>query len=153
MQNFQDNNISIKYVNKDNVFITYLKELYDIMNKYGISRIYHINNKNEKDFKEAHQSLSVFIVRDSMLLTKIIQLIKKYFPIIYFKIILNFRLYRYRYKLKKLSEKYDILQICTNSFSLYEGIAVNKHQIYMNKVQVVFKSGIVYYIDKLYVEI
>lgn len=151
LEDFEDLKLCAKYVSPGNVHIAYLKELYEIMSKHGINRIYHVNNKGK--FSEAHQSQSVFMIRDSMILTKIIQLIKKYFPIIYFKIILNYRLHRYRIKLKRLIRKYNVESINSGSFSLYEGISIKENEICVNNVQVVFKSGVVHHIDKLYVEI
>lgn len=146
-------NISnIKYVDQSGIDLNYLTELYDIMDKYKVNRVYHMSVKDKK-FSEIHQSMIIIDVHDESFKMNILKFIKKYLPIVYFKIILQFRLFGFKYRLKKLLNNYDIETISTKSFNLCEGITITQGKLILRNIQIIFKSGIAYQIDKLNIEV
>lgn len=146
-------NISnIKYVDQSDIDLDYLTELYDIMDKYKVNRVYHMSVKDKK-FSEIHQSMIIIDVHDESFKMNILKFIKKYLPIVYFKIILQFRLFGFKYRLKKLLNNYDIETISTKSFNLCEGITITQGKLILRNIQIIFKSGIAYQIDKLNIEV
>lgn len=146
-------NISnIKYVDQSDIDLNYLTELYDIMDKYKVNRVYHMSVKDKK-FSEIHQSMIIIDVHDESFKMNVLKFIKKYLPIVYFKIILQFRLFGFKYRLKKLLNNYDIETISTKSFNLCEGITITQGKLILRNIQIIFKSGIAYQIDKLNIEV
>lgn len=146
-------NISnIKYVDQSDIDLNYLTELYDIMDKYKVNRVYHMSVKDKK-FSEIHQSMIIIDVHNESFKMSVLKFIKKYIPIVYFKIILQFRLFGFRYRLKKLLNIYDIETISTRSFNLCEGITITQGKLILRNIQIIFKSGIAYQIDKLNIEV
>lgn len=146
-------NISnIKYVDQSDIDLNYLTELYDIMDKYKVNRVYHMSVKDKK-FSEIHQSMMIIDVHDESFKMNVLKFIKKYLPIVYFKIILQFRLFGFKYRLKKLLNNYDIEAISTKSFNLCEGITITQGKLILRNIQIIFKSGIAYQIDKLNIEV
>ena len=146
-------NISnIKYVDQSDIDLNYLTELYDIMDKYKVNRVYHMSVKDKK-FSEIHQSMIIIDVHNESFKMSVLKFIKKYLPLVYFKIILQFRLFGFRYRLKKLLNNYDIEIISTRSFNLCEGITITQGKLILRNIQIIFKSGIAYQIDKLNIEV
>lgn len=146
-------NISnIKYVDQSDIDLNYLTELYDIMDKYKVNRVYHMSVKDKK-FSEIHQSMIIIDIHNESFKMSVLKFIKKYLPLVYFKIILQFRLFRFRYRLKKLLNTYDIEIISTRSFNLCEGITIAQGKLILRNIQIIFKSGIAYQIDKLNIEV
>lgn len=146
-------NISnIKYVDQSDIDLNYLTELYDIMDKYKVNRVYHMSVKDKK-FSEIHQSMIIIDVHNESFKMSILKFVKKYLPIVYYKIILQFRLFGFRYRLKKLLNIYDIETISTRSFNLCEGITITQGKLILRNIQIIFKSGIAYQIDKLNIEV
>lgn len=143
---------NIKYVDQSNIDLNYLTELYDIMDKYKVNRVYHMSVKNKK-FSEIHQSMIIIDVHNESFKMSILKFVKKYLPILYYKIILQFRLFGFRYRLKKLLNIYDIETISTRSFNLCEGITATQGKLIIRNIQIIFKSGIAYQIDKLNIEV
>lgn len=141
----------VEFVNTKNGDISCLKELYHLMSEYGIHRIYRVINHDK--FYEAHQTLDVYINQESKIITSIILFIRKYIPIMYFKILLKLRIHGYRKKLKRIMKKYNIDTISANSFSLYQGIYTANKQLCISGVDFIFKCGKIYHIDKLYLDI
>lgn len=141
-----------EYVNIGTCDFSYLKELFDIMHKYDIHRIYRISNKND-EFSEAHQALELHTIDNSEFLTKIAQFLKDHVSYVYYNFFLRFRLYRFKKALKKFADKYDIELISTNSINICQGIYVSNNQIFINGVDMIFKNGRICHFEKLYLDI
>ena len=124
--------LATKTVDISSFDFSYLRELFNIMHKYNIHRIYRISNK-DKNFLEAHQILESYSVDDSIIVTNIISFLKDHLPFIYYEFFLRFNLFRFKKALKKFSDKYDIELI--------------------NRVDIIFKNGRICHFEKLYLDI
>lgn len=144
--------VKTEYANICSCDFSYLRELFDIMRKYNIHRIYRISNK-DKNFLEAHQILESYSVDDSIIITNIISFLKDHLPFIYYEFFLRFNLFRFKKALKKFSDKYDIELLSTNSIDICQGIYISDHQIYINGVDIIFKNGRICHFEKLYLDI
>lgn len=143
----------VEYIDVKNSEFCFLKELFDIMYKYNIHRIYRICNKDGDEFYEAHQALEAQVIRNNLILTKLVLFLKNHIPYIYYKVFLNIRLRRFKKALKKFSDNHNIELVSTNSFSICQGIYISDNQICINGVDFIYKNGRICHFDKLYLEI
>lgn len=143
-----NNQINID-INSDD--FKFLKELYKIMIRYNMHRIYRISYTNGK-IVDAHQTLETNI-GNNPISSSIYDFLNEYFPFIYFNIFYKMHLHKYRRKLKKLFNKYKINTIGAVSFSLEQGIYISRNQFCICSVDVVKNSGKIFHIDRLYLDI
>lgn len=129
----------------------FLKELYKIMNKYNMHRIYRVSYTNGKII-DASQVLKSSIGKTE-LTDSIFDFINDHLPFIYFNIFYRFHIYKYRKNLKKLFKKYDIVTIASLSFSLEQGIYITDNKLCICGVDILNKFGRVFHIDRLYLDI
>lgn len=130
--------------------LSFLKELYVIMDDFNIHRIYRASLKDGK-LSEAHQTLDTNIGKGTLLYS-ISKSIHKHLPMLYFKIFYNIHLKRYRYRLKKLFKKYELSTLSAASFSLFQGIYRANNKLCINGVDITTNSQKIYHIDKLYLD-
>lgn len=131
--------------------IKFLKELYTIMKDYRIHRIYSVFI-NKKKIVVAQQLLST-TMGNSKFSCKFFNVLDKYIPWIYFNIFIRFHISKYKLELKKLFKKYDVEKISASSFELYQGIHITDNSLCIRCVDLVFKTGRVFHIDNLYLDI
>ena len=131
--------------------LTFLKELYDIMSKYEIHRIYRIKLK-DGEIVEAHQPLKTNIGK-SKVSFNIYKFIKKYIPILYFKVFYKIHLTKYKRSLKQLFTKYNLDTITATEFCVYYGVYLTNNQLCLNGVDIITTDNNTYHADKLYLDI
>lgn len=115
--------------------INFFRDLYAIMKKYNINRIYTAFLNNGKIIA-AQQLLCAAITS-----TKIINNIS------------TACIFIYKLKLRKLFNRYGVEAIKPTSFSLYQGITITNDCLCIRGVELVFKEGKVFHIENLYLNI
>lgn len=129
----------------------FLKELGKIMDEFKVHRIYRTTVDEDKVI-EAHLPLST-IIGKSKNTCKISEFLDEYLPFIYFGICYKIFMFRYRCRLKKLFNKYDIKTISSTSFTLHQGIYISSKILHVQNIEIICNLNKVYNIDKLDLEI
>lgn len=136
-------------INREDV--KFLRDLYYIMKKYNIHRIYTAYI-DKKKMIVAHQLLATNI-GNNILSNKFFNFLDKHCPKLYFDIVFRNHIFRYKLRLKYLFNKYEVEQIKSTSFQLYQGIHITDNSLCIREVDLVFKEGRVFHIDNLYLDI
>lgn len=131
--------------------INFLRDLYYIMEKYNIHRIYTAS-LDKKKIVVAQQLLGANI-GSSDISNKIFNFLDRHTPRIYFNIIFRNHIFRYKIRLKKLFNKYGVDQIKSTSLQLFQGIHITDGSLCIREIDLVFKEGRVFHIDSLYLDI
>lgn len=131
--------------------INFFKELYILMEKYNIHRIYTAS-LDRKKLIVAQQLLNVSF-GSTIITSKIISFCEKNFKWVYFQVFLRNHLFRYKLKLKSLFTKYDLESIKSTSFNLYQGIHITSNSLCIRGIDLVFKDGNIFHIDFLNLDI
>ena len=131
--------------------INFFKELYALMDKYNIHRIYTVY-LDKKKLIIAQQLLNVSF-GTTKLTNKIFSFCEKNLKWLYFKVFLKNHIFRYKLKLKSLLNKYGIEKIKATSFNLYQGIHVKGDSLCIREIDLVFKDGNTFHIDSLKLDI
>lgn len=135
-------------VNVESRDIEFLKELYCIMDKYNIHRIYSAS-LDKKKIISAQQLLGVTIGNNKFTI-EFFNIIDKYMPWVYFNIFYKNHIFRYNIKLKRLFKKYGIEKIGISSFKLYQGIHITSNSLCVREVDLIHKDGNIFHIENLY---
>ena len=137
---FEMNSYNIQSVNID-----FFKELYILMNKYNIHRIYTAC-LDKKKLIIAQQLLDVCIGKNKIS-KKIYKFLEEHTKWIYFNIIFQRHIFKYKLRLKKLFKKYGIEKIKATSFDLYQGIHITDNSLCIREIDLISKSGHILHID------
>lgn len=140
----QKNTMSNSIGGKD---INFIKELYVVMKKYNIHRIYTAGLNNKKMIV-AQQLLSSNITNFKAF-DKIFEFLDKHAPWLYFNIIFKNHIYRYKLSLKKIFNKYGVQQIKATSFNLDQGIYILQNNLCIKKVDIIYKDGEIFHVENL----
>lgn len=145
-------NNTYSQLNSDNLKdndINFFKELYTIMKKYNVHRIYtiHVNNKK---LISTQQLLCIDIEGKP---DKVFDIMEKYLPWIYFNIFCRCNMIKYKLNLKNLLSKYNIKAIGQTTFSLYQGINIFNDSLCIRGIDLEYKDGQIFHIDNLYLDI
>lgn len=149
MENIQHFNMNS--YNTQIIDINFFKELYSLMNRYKIHRIYTAS-LDKKKLIVAHQLLSISFGHTSIT-SKICSICEKNFSWLYFKVFVKNHIFRYKLKLKMLLNKYGIEKIQPTSFNLYQGIHITQDSLCIREIDLVFKDGNIFHIDILKLDI
>lgn len=139
-----------KDINGDDV--KFLRELYYLMEKNNIHRIYSATLDNNGKIIVAHQSLNSIIERDK-LSNKIIHFIYKHFPRFYFGVIFKTYMNKHKPKLRRLFGKYNVKKINANSLNLHQGVYIRNDKLYIRDLDFEYEDGRKFHIDELYLDI
>lgn len=131
--------------------VNFFLELYNIMKKYNIHRIYTAY-LNDKKLVSTEQLLSVY-TEDRSLKNIICRWLDKHFPRLYLHTFFKIHIIKYRIELKRLFNKYGIQKIISNSFNLYQGINITQNSLCIHEIDLVFKAGNVVRIDHIHLDI
>lgn len=143
----------VSYVTiKDDENLLFLKELYTLMQKYSIHKIYRISYNNKGEIIDAHQSVKTNI-GNNHISYRIFETIKEICPKLYFNIFYRVHIMKYRKRLKKICDYYNIKSVSALSYSLYQGIYASKDKLCISGVEIAYKNGRIDSIDKLYLDI
>lgn len=145
-QYFNMNSYNTQIIN-----INFFKELYALMNRYKIHRIYTAY-LDKKKLIVAHQLLSVSFGKTKIGF-KICSFLEKNFSWFYFKVLVKNHIFKYKLKLKELLNKYEIQKIQPTSFNLHQGIHITQNSLCIREIDLVFKDGNVFHIDTLKLDI
>ena len=139
--------IDVNAYNIQYIDINFFKELYNLMNKYNIHRIYTAYVDKQKIIV-AEQLLDAFI-GTSKVTFKIYSFIEDHLNWLYLNVFFKNYIYRYKYKLKKLFNKYNVEKIKPTSFNLFQGIYISENILCIREIDLVFKDGNIFHIDSL----
>lgn len=131
--------------------VRFLRDLYYIMEKYNIHRIYNAS-LDKKKIVVAQQLLSATI-GNSNSSKKIFAFLDKYIPSVYFGIFFKNHIFRYKLRLKKLFNEYGVEKIGATSFQLQQGIYITDNSLCIRDIDLIFKDGRIFHIDGLYLDI
>lgn len=126
-------------------------ELYYLMKKYNIHRIYSVS-LDKKKIISAEQLLGTTLGNNKFT-NKILKFLDKHIPLIYFHIFYKNHIFRYKIDLKRLFKKYGIEKIGISSFNLYQGIHITDNKVCIREVDLVYQTGQIFHIDNLYLDI
>lgn len=132
--------------------LQFLKELYYIMYKFNIYRIYRLTYKDTGELIDAHQALKTNIGNTNFTYM-IFECMKEKLPRIYYKIFYRAYIIKYRKKLKELCDTYHIKAIHSKTYSLYQGIYISNGKLCINSVDIIYSDNSVNSIHKLYLDI
>lgn len=128
--------------------INFLRELYYLMKKYNVHRLYSVLLEKNKAIS-ALQLINITI-GNTKFTKKFFNIMNKYMYFIYLHIFYKNHLYRYNVKLKHLLKKYNIEKIEICSFSLYNGIHITLDSIYARDVDLVYTDKSIFHIKNLH---
>lgn len=131
--------------------IKFLKDLYCLMEKYNVHRIYSAS-LDKKKIISAQQLLGITI-GNTKFSRKAFNTIDKHIPWVYFNIFYKNHLFRYNISLKRLFKKYKVEKIGISSFNLYQGIHTVSDSLCIREVDLSYKDGRIFHIENLYLEI
>lgn len=131
--------------------VKFLRELYYLMERYNIHRIYSAS-LDKKKIISAQQLLGTTL-SNNKIGNIILRFLDEHMPLIYFHIFYKNRLFRYRINLKRLFKKYNIEKIGISSFNLYQGIHITDNKVCVREVDLIYKTGQIFHIDNLYLDI
>lgn len=131
--------------------VKFLMELYYLMKKYNIHRIYSVS-LDKKKIISAEQLLGTTLGNNKFT-NKILKFLDKHIPLIYFHIFYKNHIFRYKIDLKRLFKKYGIEKIGISSFNLYQGIHITDNKVCIREVDLVYQTGQIFHIDNLYLDI
>lgn len=143
-------NVQPYEINSENIpeeGICFFKELYNIMKKYNVHRIYTAS-LDKKKLIVAQQLVSTSIA-NTKLTINLFDWLDKHIPWLYFNIIFRNHIFRYKLQLKKLFKKYGIEKIGSTSFNLYQGINITNNGLTIRAIDLSFKEGHIYFIENL----
>lgn len=144
------NNDNLKIISVDNE-IKFLKDLYKIMKRYGIYRIYTASIENG-NMNIAQQVLNTNI-GNSKIGKSFYSFLDKHCPELYYKIFFKINMMRYKFSMKLLFNKYKIIKIEAKSFNLFQGIYITPHNLTINDINLIYASGGISYIDNITLDI
>lgn len=131
--------------------INFFKELYKLMEKYNIHRIYTAS-LDKKKLVVAQQLLNVSF-GSTTVTNQIVSFCEKNFQWFYFKVLLRNHIFRYKLQLKSLFNKYGLEGIKPTSFNLYQGIHITSDSMCIRGIDLLFKDGNTFHIDLLNLDI
>lgn len=116
----------------------FVEELYDLMKKYSIHRIYiaYRNYGENNDFIENHQALTYNIQKYyNHVPSFVLRFIERNFPFYYKKIVTNYTS-AYKEELHQLLKKYDIDYIKMTAINLSYGVVRCSNKILMKGITI-----------------
>ena len=116
----------------------FIKELYDLMKRYCIHRIYiaYRNYGDENDFIENHQTLIYGVQKYySYIPNFILRIIERNFPFYYRKFVTNYTS-AYKEDLHKLLKKYNIDYIKMTAININGGVVQYGNKISMRNITI-----------------
>lgn len=133
----------------------FLSELYEVMTKYKINRIFsaYVSMNFRHGIHEEHQHTSFNIQMYSRLPQWLYDLLKKSFPTLYYTIVVKSYIRKFKRELRDLMVKYNIKYFSIlNPSSLVSGIYTGENQICVKEVYIVLydfkhRSQTSYYIQ------
>lgn len=138
----------MKCINENSDEVKFFKELYYIMKKYNVHRIYSAS-LDKKKIISAQQLLGVTIGNNNF--TKsIFKFLDEYMPNVYFHIFYKNHIFRYNIRLKRLFKKYGLEKIVISSFNLHQGIHTTANSLCVREIELVYKDNICSQVESLY---
>lgn len=141
----------MKDIDMNSSEIKFLRELYYLMKKYNVHRIYSAS-LDKKKVIVAQQLLGITI-GNTVISKNIFNFIDKHIPWVYFNIFYKNHLFRYSVKLNRLFRKYKVEKIGISSFNLYQGIHTTIDSLCIREVDLIYKNGHICHIENLYLNI
>ena len=138
--------VQVENISKRSHEYSFLRDIYKLMRKHKIQRIYRIKLENNKiiDSFQSHDIQSAKYIRQ-------INHLEIYHNTIY-KYIIKFKYRSFNNSLKKYFKKYGIIAINTIDINLYDGVYTSNDKICISNVDILFEDDRVLYIDKLYLD-